>query len=420
LREQPAEQGSGIGIERQVQLRAAADALRTWVNDQRAGWADRPPIEHPVIVPILPVEPVPSPPAAWTPVVTPIELPPVEPEPPLFVTSAAEPSVQTTAAVEEEESRDWSSLVRKALGSVLALALMAVVGFGALKVRAYFVNRPPDAPATGTAILESVPSGSELFVDGEPAGKTPVTMPLAAGTHRIEFRRRSSSRKLTIDVPAGKSVREQLDWTAKRKGSLEVLSDPEGAAVTVDGAPRGVTPLTIDDLTAGSHTVVLESSGGTVKRVVSVAADRVAQITEAIYSGWLHVSTPFEVRISDEGRGVPLDERNQALLPAGSHSLQFDNAPLGYHERRTVTIKPGAITSIELTPPTSPLTVNASLPAEVLVDGVRIGDTPIVDRAIELGTRVIVVRSITGAERRYTLPVTASQPVSIAVDFSRP
>jgi hypothetical protein len=235
----------------------------------------------------------------------------------------------------------------------------------------------------------------------------------------VEFRRRNSSRKLNVDVAVGQSTRERLDWTAKRKGSLEILTEPDGASVSVDGVARGVTPLTIDDLTAGSHEVVLESSSGSLRRTVTVAADRVAQITEAIYSGWLHVSSPIELQVTDGTRGIRLDERNQTLLPPGVHDLQFENVVFGFRERRRVEIKPGAIASLSITPSPSLLTVNASLPAEVLVDGKRAGETPLTDYPMDLGTRSVVVKSITGAERRFTITTTV-KPVSLAVDFSKP
>jgi hypothetical protein len=414
------------GADRQAQLLTAARALRTWIYDQKAAWPE--PSEEVIDLepPHFPVPPPPpSPPAAWTPDVTPIEIPP-DPEPVAVETAAArrvDPQAESIVAepLEEDESepREWGPLLRQ-IGVIAAgVVVVAAIGAGGWKGWSYFANRPPAAPKVGTAVLESIPTGSELFIDGTLAGKTPVITKLPAGSHNLEFRLRNSSRKLTIDVPADGYVKEQLDWTAKRKGSLEVLSEPDGASVTVDGEPRGVTPLTIDDLPVGSHTVVLESDSGSIKRTVTIAADRVSQVTEAIYSGWVHVSTPIEVQISEGARAIRLDERNQVLLPPGPHTLLFQNGPLGYQERKTVEVKPGAIASISIDPPESSLTVTASLPGEVLVDGQRIGELPLADKPIPLGTRVVVVRSITGAERRFTVTATV-KPVSLVVDFSRP
>jgi hypothetical protein len=275
------------------------------------------------------------------------------------------------------------------------------------------------ALAKGTAVLESVPAGSAVFIDGTEAGRTPLMTELTPGRHAVEFRRRNATRTLNIAVVTGRSVVGRLDWSAKRPGSLEILSDPDGAEVTVDGVARGVTPLTIDDLSAGSHVVGLTGRSGSLQRTVEVGPDRVAQIAESIRSGWVHVSAPIDLDIVDGTRPVQLDERNQVLLRSGVHDLRFENTQLGYRDRRKVDVKAGAITSISIVPPGSPLTVSATLPSDVLVDGERVGNTPLTDHYVDLGPRLVTVRSITGAERRFTITATVN-PSRLAVDFSKP
>ena len=44
-------------------------------------------------------------------------------------------------------------------------------------------------------------------------------------------------------------------------GSIQVLSRPSGAQVTLDGRPIGTTPMLIPDVAAGSHTIRLELGG---------------------------------------------------------------------------------------------------------------------------------------------------------------
>jgi hypothetical protein len=275
----------------------------------------------------------------------------------------------------------------------------------------------PAAPALGTAVLASIPPGSDVFIDGSPAGKTPVTQQLPAGIHHVEFRRRKSSRKLNVEVVAGQSTVEALDWTGKRDGSLEILTDPSGASVTVDGVARGVTPLTIDDLAEGQHAVVLDSDRGSISKTVTISPDAPSQIAESTRSGWLHISAPIDVEVDGAG-GQPLDERNQVLLSSGQHDLVFANPAFGYRERRQVTIRAGTVTSIALVPPPSLLSVTATMPAEVLIDGTSVGKTPLKDYAISIGKREVVVKSVTGAERHFTLTATV-KPTSLEVDFSR-
>jgi hypothetical protein len=172
-------------------------------------------------------------------------------------------------------------------------------------------------------------------------------------------------------------------------------------------------------VSVGLHVVELQSDGGSVRRTVQVTAERPAQIAEAIYAGWLKVFAPFEIEIADGTRGIRLDERSQAMLTPGSHDMRFENRALGYLETRRVEIRPGETRSLSLSPPPSMLTVTATIPADVLIDGENAGGTPLTDHPVALGTRNIVVKSEAGATRRFSLTMTV-KPLLIDVDFSKP
>jgi len=192
-----------------------------------------------------------------------------------------------------------------------------------------------------------------------------------------------------------------------------------GDAGRASSVYRGVTPLTVASLRAGSHLVVLESDKGSISKTVAVAAGRTALMSESIFGGWIHVSAPFEVLVSEGGRGMRPDARNEVLLTPGTHALLFENRDLGYRETRQVEIAPGATTAVSIAPPPSKLTVTATLAADVIIDGERAGSAPVVDYDVPLGTREIVVRSESGAERRFTRTMTV-KPARIDVDFSKP
>ena len=44
-------------------------------------------------------------------------------------------------------------------------------------------------------------------------------------------------------------------------GNISVSSSPSGAQILVDSIDKGVTPLTVDNVTVGSHNVLLQKSG---------------------------------------------------------------------------------------------------------------------------------------------------------------
>ena len=407
---------------RRAQLRAGAEALVAWTHARRNTWSTEPreiapkpvlsaldgisalPIveeERPDVRPAVAAGAVPEP----APVPVPVSVEPAKP-----VVRFKIPSIPTEAI-----RAMAGPVLRWSLRAAVLAALVAGVAGGGWMARPY-VMKLLIVPTTGTVVLESQPSGSEVLVDGASLGKAPLTTELSPGPHIVEFRQRNATRKIEVEVTAGEQTVARVDWSTTPTGRLLVRSDPDGARVLVDGRERGVTPLTLDDLTVGSHAVVVQTDQGSVRRTVAVTAERDALVTESIYPGWVKLFAPFEVQVSEGARALRVDEQSQVLLSPGTHELRLENRSLGYSETRRVEIEPGKTTSVSLVPSPSMLTVTATTPAIVLVDGEPAGETPLTEHPVSLGTRDIVVRSATGQERRFTRRVTMA-PVRIDVDF---
>jgi hypothetical protein len=393
-------QTAGSG-DRHAQLVAAAEALSTWVHQQQAEWDDVPP-EVAATPTMSPQTPMPS--ETWD-------------DQTVLGVRVGRRTPQLVPKIAKLLRALHEPLVENARRIAIAAVTVALIGAG-WAARSYWMKWAA-MPKTGTATLESVPPGAEVLIDGAPAGTAPLTTELASGRHVVEFRHRNATRTVAIDVAAGQSTLGRVDWNARRTGRLQVKSDPAGARVIIDGRARGVTPLTIEDLPAGSHAVVLKSPTGSVRRSAAIEADRTTEMTETIYSGWLHVFAPIELQISERGQAIVLDERNQALLPPGRHEIRVENRTLAYQGVLQVEIEPGKTASISVVPAPSMLTVTASAPGEVLIDGQRVGETPLTNYPVNLGTRDIVVRSESGVARRFTTTVTTA-PVRLDVDFSKP
>jgi PEGA domain len=165
--------------------------------------------------------------------------------------------------------------------------------------------------------------------------------------------------------------------------------------------------------------IELRSGGGTVQRTVAIAPNRTTEIDEPMFSGWLAVYSPFELVVSEGGRALRLDERNQVMLPPGRHTVRLANRTLAYDEVREVEMRPGETTSLTVTPQPSTMTVTSTEPAEVWLDGVQVGETPLNARPVDLGTHEIIVRRAAGDDRRFTVTVTV-KPLTLNVDFSKP
>jgi hypothetical protein len=110
--------------------------------------------------------------------------------------------------------------------------------------------------------LKSDPDGAVVTVNGENRGKTPLRIgSLPSGTYTVAFSLpgyRTSSAQVTVQGGAVSEVRATL---GPETGSFYVNSTPSGARVLLDGAAAGYTPLILENITAGSHTLTLEKDG---------------------------------------------------------------------------------------------------------------------------------------------------------------
>jgi hypothetical protein len=404
---------------------AAGVAASAWVRRRRSAWADEgaalPPFHAPVAVS------TPTPPAQ-----PPLHRPEHRPEHPPEQTLEARPIEAARLPREKPRrrrlgtaaparaaalARHASTFIVERWKLVLAVTIGAAILAGAVVgVRAgwHYVTV---TLGSGTALFDSVPEGSGISVDGIVVGVTPVTRQLKVGRHVVEFRTRQATRTVTLDVSARRENVARVDWTARPMGHLHVESSPAGAHVLVDGSDRGVTPATID-LVVGSHAVVLQNAGGSVQRTVAIATDTTTEVSEGIYAGFLHVSSPIELTISEGSRVYVVDERNQTLVSAGPHVLLLRNRELGYTETRRIEVTPGETFNLAVNP-ASTLSITSTVPARAAVDGIEVGDTPVTDYPVSLGNRDIVVKANRGPVRRATLKVTAA-PARLDVDFSKP
>lgn len=244
-----------------------------------------------------------------------------------------------------------------------------------------------------------------------------VTAPLVAAAAPAP----APPREIEKEIEKERDERKPLPTEAPGRpgGRLQIDSDPPGAQIVVDGKDRGAAPVAIDGVSPGWHTVVFKSEKGTVQRTVTATAGRTTQVNEGIYSGWLHVSSPIELQVAADGRGLRLDDNHQVMLPPGSHTITLANRALGFHETRAIEITPGGTASIDIELPTALLTVTTSEPAQLSIDGDIIGNAPLTDHAAGIGIRDVTARSASGQVRHVTVTL-PTEGARIDIDFSRP
>ncbi len=367
-------------------------------------------------------------------------LPPVAPAPTPAPPSFA-PSVALPAAIRQEsviappldmslpqrEMPTRSHAPRPWQFAAAAVALIALAGAGVTATRRYVAPTP--VTTEGTLSMTTNPPGAKLYVDGVERGTTPLTVALKTGAHALELRGDGPPRVMPITMTAGAQVSQyiELPRTAATAGQLQVRTEPAGAKVSVDGTSRGTSPVTVTDLAPGEHAVLLESDRGSVRQVVTIEAGVTASLMvplgatpdSALVSGWIAVSAPADVQVFENKRLLGTSQSDRLMVSTGRHDIEIVNETLGYRAARTVQVTAGKVTPIKIDFPKGTIALNAVPWAEVWVDGEKVGDTPIGNLSLAIGSHEIVFRHPELGEQRHAATVTLNSPARLSVDLRK-
>jgi hypothetical protein len=296
----------------------------------------------------------------------------------------------------------------------IAAALVVLVG-GAVAGGSQLLG-PRVRP--GTVIIESTPPESEVFLDGARSGQTPLTLKVSPGEHSLELRYDGHRQAITLSIEPGDEITQSFDWaTLTPIGALEVTSDPAGARVLIDGKDAGVTPLKLDGLKLGEHNVTVENGSGSVTSPVHITENETAKLDVPIFSGWLAVFAPVELQILEKGRLLGTTADSRIMVRPGVHRIELKNEAFNYRALETVEVKPGEVKALSYEPK-GRVNLNAEPWAEVSVDGKPVGETPLANVLVTIGTREFVFRHPQLGERRVTAVVTLGATKLVNVDMT--
>jgi hypothetical protein len=163
----------------------------------------------------------------------------------------------------------------------------------------------------------------------------------------------------------------------------------------------------------------LKVSDGAADPSKTGAAAAIAQAAARQRSGGIRWSSPFDLNVFEGDRVLGSTADGPLVLTAGEHQLDLVNAALGYRAHQTVSIRPGAIVAMTLTPPPGRININAQPWAHVLIDGSPIGDTPLANVSVPLGQHTVTFQHPDMGERRETVTVRADATARVSTSFER-
>jgi hypothetical protein len=124
-------------------------------------------------------------------------------------------------------------------------------------------------PVTGTSEIHLLasPPGSDVFFDGSLQGQVPsngifILYNVKPGSHSLQVSK-TGHHTITRDLLVGSNEMQKISITLSplRLGTISVTSDPSGGRVSIDSRYRGLTPISLEDVPEGIHTVTVSMAG---------------------------------------------------------------------------------------------------------------------------------------------------------------
>ena len=148
---------------------------------------------------------------------------------------------------------------------------------------------PVYQPTTGDILVSSVPDGAAIFLDGNYRGKTLQGNPfditgVSPGTHTVALMKGGyQDYTTTVAVSAGRTSTVSVSLTQgsvpSTTGEITAQSSPSGADVYLDNVYKGFTPLTLQEVTTGSHVVTFRMQGySDAQYTVQIAAGQTTPV----------------------------------------------------------------------------------------------------------------------------------------------
>ena len=235
--------------------------------------------------------------------------------------------------------------------------------------------------ANFSTVTLKVDDDAEIYVNNERKGIRTWTGDLEAGNYTIECRKanhRPSSEKKTItENMSGETF--TLQPPTPINGSLVVSSNPPMAKITIDGKQVGETPMRINAILIGEHTLRLEKEGcAPLAKTITIEENKTLTLNETLDTG-----RSIMVKTDRSGDKIYVDgdfvgeTPRETPLGFGHHTIRVVRN--GVKVEKEVDIMESTRNGLDLVFEFGRLiTISTDQSGDVvLVDGERVGTSPV-------------------------------------------
>jgi len=293
-------------------------------------------------------------------------------------------------------------------------------GYDAEDKKLATVDMIPVSENYGFLTVISTPSGAEVSIDGESVGTTPLKYYLVpAGEHNVTVSMRNYheyKETVTVEPKEVTLVNATLEVL---KGKLTITSEPTNATVIIDGNEVGKTPLENYTLPVGLHQVIVKMPGYKDEVFnVSIQAGKLLtfHVELSPKTGMITInSNPSGAEVYIDGQKVGETPLEHYVLPIGLHQVLIKKE--GYKDEVfNVSIQEGKelTFNVELSPKTGMITITTDPSgAEVYIDGLKVGETPLEQYVLTVGKHTIVIKKEGYKEETHEITVEAGKELKL-------
>jgi serine/threonine-protein kinase len=304
----------------------------------------------------------------------------------------------------------WLGAALVGLAVVAGVLLLLLRGGGAGTARLRIRSQPPGARVLVDGRDIGVVTDGDVVLDGK---RSPVVLTLRKEGYREAQR--------SVTLPLGDDQPLTVPLTPV-ESELRVVSEPAGAEVRLDGAPKGVTPLAVPLDRSQAHRLEIALEGYRTRTQALPAGSRETELAVRLEPAGppaqVAISSTYPVDVLWNGKTLARGQVSPRVeLAPGRQTLTLLSSRLSLKTSVTVEGRAGSVVSLAA-PGLGRINIQARPDnCEVLIDGVFVDYPPILDRPIAAGAHRVQFKWPDGGRAEEAVEVVEARTVFV---FGRP